>query len=246
MEKLADLTDTSEIILLPKKFRTNIYLQAMCFHLKIYFMRFIYFAIIILFASCSQPKPIEYGSIKGNVFYKYNNFVGNRPDAGSKVYVYSINDSISKYSSTTDVRGDYAFDSVPVGLYMVVVRSETTKSSARDYFDELNYNRKFIDSIFRTNISSSLSEYNETISEFEEKASKGLREYEGMKAVNIYDKYTDSVEHYANRYLTTLPSIIKHELLILGRGGSKVDIQNISVKKGRAETIVTDFGITYF
>jgi len=208
-------------------------------------MRLTYFALIILLVSCGQIKPMEYGSLKGNVYWKYNNFVGNRPDAGSDVYVYSVDDSVRIYATKTDVRGDYSIDSVPVGYYLVVIKSENTRTDAYDCFSELNRNKRFIDSVFRIDITSILNRYNDKIESLKEQASKGLTDNEGMKALNAYQTFNDSAAVYCEKAIDSLPKKIKSEFIIIGEGGPKLDIKSVSIQKGKTENIITDFGITY-
>jgi hypothetical protein len=32
----------------------------------------------------------DYGTLTGNAYWKYNNYVGNKPDAGAEVTLYSL------------------------------------------------------------------------------------------------------------------------------------------------------------
>ena len=64
------------------------------------------------------------GTITGNVFYKYNDFVGNRGDAGSDVFV--INKGNIKYKSKSDINGNFKIENFDTGYYSIVIRSKAT------------------------------------------------------------------------------------------------------------------------
>lgn len=94
-----------------------------------YLMKKIIFLLLAIttLTSCSKGE----GEIKGNVYWKYNDFVGNKPDAGSKIELWGI-DTVSikitnfKLETTADMNGNYAFENVPVGSYMLLVKSKNT------------------------------------------------------------------------------------------------------------------------
>jgi len=69
-------------------------------------MRNLTFLAILLAAGCStfSKKPTEMGSLKGNVFWKYNNYVGNKPDAGTSIKLYSLLDTSYLETATCDVQ----------------------------------------------------------------------------------------------------------------------------------------------
>lgn len=182
----------------------------------------------------------------GNIYWKYNNFVGNKPDAGSEIKLFSLADSTITYSTTADVRGDYRIDSIPTGYYLVAIKSDNTKTDGIECFNNLDRHKSYIDTVFKTNISEVLGKYSEKIKKFEELARKGLVDNKGGKALDLYDKYNDSARHYADLAIDSIPAIIKQEFIIIGTGGSKINFKTVNIQKGKAENIVTDFGITYF
>lgn len=200
---------------------------------------------VVCIVSC-KDKPAEVGSIRGNVYWKYNNFVGNKPDAGSRIYLYSVGDSVEKFETTADVRGDYSIDSVPVGGYLMIVKSKNTTFGASECFDELVNNSILIDTTFNTNIKETLGRYDRLISDFTSKASDALIKNTGKQALSLYDKNMDSVKYYSEKALTEVPEKLKTRFLLIGSGSPKLDIKGVFVSKGKVENVVTDFGITYF
>lgn len=86
------------------------------------------FSVLIL-TSCARKK----GTCTGNVFYKYNNYVGNKPDAGAKILLYPKDSTERTIESMCDVSGNFKFENVPVGQYMLVaVSKETTCNCDED------------------------------------------------------------------------------------------------------------------
>ena len=81
------------------------------------------------------------GTVTGEVTYKYNNYVGNRGDAGSTVLLISKNieslpDELA-YGSTYDLpegcyatevsgSGNYTFNNIPTGEYVLIFISKNT------------------------------------------------------------------------------------------------------------------------
>lgn len=96
-----------------------------------------------------EPKT-ETGSIKGNVTWQYNDFIGTKPDVGAKVFLIptSFNDKDYTFSDiksyailgdipegsnlqfvTVDGYGNYEINDIPIGEYFVVISSKNTMRS---------------------------------------------------------------------------------------------------------------------
>lgn len=76
------------------------------------------------------------GSISGNAFYHYNDYVGDKPEAGATVYLFA--DSVHPGSSTQcDVQGNYRFDKVKPGQYLLMVVSYNTYDDGYFILSEL-------------------------------------------------------------------------------------------------------------
>lgn len=73
------------------------------------------------------------GVIKGNVFYKYNEYVGNRADAGSSIYLLFRNAS-QKYKETkADLNGNFSFENLDTGQYLIAVKSQQVNQSPEEH-----------------------------------------------------------------------------------------------------------------
>ena len=95
-----------------------------------------YTLFCLLSFSLISCKP-NYGSLTGNAYWKYNNYVGDKPDAGSEVYLFSQDTSEVPLEATCDVQGNFKFDKVETGDYMLVIKSKNTTNSAADQLQEI-------------------------------------------------------------------------------------------------------------
>ena len=92
-------------------------------------------------AVCNVEVKIKTGSVTGMVTYKYNSYVGNKPDTNSTVIlisksVTSLPQSVAHgfisnlpngcYGTKVDGSGNYRFDNVPIGEYHLILISENT------------------------------------------------------------------------------------------------------------------------
>lgn len=102
--------------------------------------------IILMLLICCPIICIAQGSIQGNVFWKYNDYVGNKPDAGSEVYLFSKDTSASPAETQCDVMGNFKFGNVNPGQYAVIIISRNTNDNG-DYnfifFDTYNKESKY-------------------------------------------------------------------------------------------------------
>ena len=96
---------------------------------------------------CNVTVKIKTGSVTGTVTYKYNDYVGNKPDTDAKVLlisksVTSLPDSVALglisslpdgcYGTKVDGSGKYQFDNIPVGDYYIVIISKNTNSGSEN------------------------------------------------------------------------------------------------------------------
>ena len=95
--------------------------------------------------SCSKPN----GSLSGNVYWKYNDYIGSQPDAGSKIRIYSLdkNTSDSLYSIITDINGNYKIENIAEGEYVLIANSKNTFSSPRTLLENLQLHTKELEKI---------------------------------------------------------------------------------------------------
>ena len=100
-------------------------------------------------ATCSVNVIVKTGTIEGTITYKYNNYIGNKPDVGARLFLIPTNipkksieyaDLITSgiilsdkrpaglLQTETDGNGKYKFNQVPVGEYFLLVRSHETNT----------------------------------------------------------------------------------------------------------------------
>ena len=107
--------------------------------------------LIVLIGGCAFYFLLCKGSVQGTVSWKYNDFVGSRPDVGAKVYLFSENYKEKKgklyeynssrpddglYFQTVDKDGKFILNDIPSGSYYLLIVSENTNR------DILNDSRK--------------------------------------------------------------------------------------------------------
>lgn len=211
-------------------------------------MKYLLPILVIILFSCNSKsgKTIHYGSLEGNVYWKYNEFVGNRGDAGSGVDLYGHTDTSLHYFTKADVGGDYRFDSIPEGYYLLIVRSRNTTNDPHGHLMSLQYYLKDLericDTVVTQNIDSALQRSNYYYKRYQdallyiENPSKSLRES---------GKYKDSMNSVAKRFLEDLPFDIQIASGIYHSLANKVELKRVSVVRNKTERVITDFGITY-
>ena len=119
-------------------------------------------ALIVLIGGCAFYFLLCKGSVQGTVSWKYNDFVGSRPDVGAKVYLFSKNYKENKgktylysssrpddglYFQTVDKDGKYILNDIPTGSYYLLIVSENTN---RDIVNDSR--KKYATSVFKEKI----------------------------------------------------------------------------------------------
>jgi len=102
----------------------------------------------------SNDSSKGFGTLKGTVVWKYNDFIGYKGDTGARVYLFSKNASYPSYTkqelfdwlenkkelkdvhrTVVDANGNYVLNNLPVGNYIAVISS---KNTTRDFTETLN------------------------------------------------------------------------------------------------------------
>ena len=105
----------------------------------------------------------DYGTLTGNVYWKYNNYVGNKPDAGTTITLYSL-DTVRvnlKLETNADVQGDYTIEKILPGKYLLKVNSENTTDCPERHVKNLVSISSEIHQLFNFD----LNDYNKQIDE---------------------------------------------------------------------------------
>ncbi|MBS1928201.1 MAG: hypothetical protein JST95_06385 [Bacteroidetes bacterium] len=207
------------------------------------------FFLLILLASCGHGV----GSLSGNVFWKYNNYVGNKPDAGSSIHLYPYEKKSKPLEATADVQGNFRFDKVSSGDYLLIVVSENTTASPDDIYRELFYSSRYLKDVFDFDFSTvkpdkqkefqlqdSLNRNsltNESVDFSNSTSSDKL-----LKDIEDRQKKEKQLRDIAQEIIKAIPSDVSSKLGILI---NKVKLRRVTIEKDKTTTEVIDFGITY-
>lgn len=205
-------------------------------------MKIILLFIALYLTGCTGKR--EQGSLSGNVFWKYNNFVGNKPDAGSKIKLYSMDDAKITFSATADVAGNYKIENIPTGRYVIIVSSSNTRNDPYSHVRVLSAYAPHIEKISGEVYPEVFTRLTQQAQAFDSLASKSLTME--RSSIDTHYRYGDSAKKYASLAIDTLPLSIKIVTGVYTSMANKVDIGSVSIEKDKTATEVTDFGITYF
>jgi hypothetical protein len=203
--------------------------------------------IIFTLASCTK-KP---GTLTGNVYWKYNNYVGNKPDAGSEVKLYSRTDNQKKYETTTDVSGNFKIEDITPGNYFLVVQSHNTTDSPKDHLDNLLIHADNMKNLFGLDLKTYKKELDE-ITKLEGEYHRLLTEtnsensYDALsRQINAYQKVEDKIKENSIDLISKFPLEFKTKLGLLTGYDESFNFSNIEIKKAKTANQNIDFGLTY-
>lgn len=206
----------------------------------------IFIVLVILSVSItgSSCRP-KLGSVAGNVFWEYNKYVGNKPDAGAHIALYSLKDTSVIYGQC-DILGNFRIDGVPVGQYVVIVRSKNTNASASDHLRNVLGHLPEIKAIARwTNEGLSFQgEYDNLRAKLDSSYMRDAVNGDYMQIIKERRRLEDTLEAFSRRALNEIATkvpfgVIPSPLL------DKYYYTIIDVQSEKTQTVVVDFGITY-
>jgi len=194
----------------------------------------------------------DYGILTGNAYWKYNNYVGNKADAGAEVILYSL-DTIRgsmKYETTADVQGNYKFDKVLPGRYFLIVRSENATDCPDSHLSNLRIYNSEIKQLFGfdiNNYKTQLAEisvldsiYYKSSDEFPSNGSLSQMTASLAKTEAISKERTDKIE----KLFEKIPDDFKRKLKLYTGYSNAYDFSIIKIEEGKTTNQITDFGIT--
>jgi hypothetical protein len=180
------------------------------------------------------------GSIKGKVFYIYNNYVRDRADVGSKVLLIAKNDKSFRKETTVDLQGNYSIPDLEPGDYLLVITSKNTKEDPITSLESL-----LIYTDFLTDWSDSLPYIFKT-KKYDSVQNK-IQEYkDGRDSKKIKEKKLQNMQlalhDLINQFYIQLPFPVSFRLDIkLPDNKMKFELARIRDKE---INVVTDFGIS--
>jgi len=193
------------------------------------------FLIVVLFSIVSCSKP---GSINGNVFWKYNDYVGNKPDSGATITIYSLdeNPKDSVYTTTTDINGNYKIENIAPGEYFFVANSKNTKSSPINHLENLKKHSGEIKKLFNFNIESYTLD--------------NLKNLILLNSLNVGDPEHVQTEKELNdkiaEIIQSFPNHLKSKVGLDTGFDNSITFKKIKVIKDRANVENIDFGTSYY
>lgn len=205
--------------------------------------------LIVTLSACTK-RP---GILSGNVFWKYNDYVGNKPDAGSSVKLYSITNKQIKYETTTDVAGNYKIEDVVPGSYFLIIQSNNTTDSPKNLLDNiLRYTElKEFNELFdfdKNKFKKEINEINKQQDKYDDvlyhsndgnldELSIEMDKYEAIES-DIFEKSMELISKFPDKF--------KSEFLITtGYNEKSLEILPIEIKEGKSSNENVDFGATY-
>ena len=193
----------------------------------------------------------DYGTLTGNAYWKYNKYVGDRPDAGAKVTLYAL-DSIRgglKFEATCDVQGNYRIEKILPGKYFAIVQSENATDCPDDHLQRFQIYSDRINQVFQFDI----SKYKPQIDEIEKLRSEYIntlmdnddKKYGGLSGKILkYSAIQTSLRDKSNELLNSFPDDFKRKIRLYTGYSNAFDFETILIEEKKTSNINSDFGIT--
>lgn len=182
------------------------------------------------------------GQLSGQVYYLYNNYIGNRPDAGAKIIITSISDTTRILETTTDLSGKFELSNLSTGDYIICVRSKAQTS--RPYMSYLNFisnndNIKAITGLDLKNYNLELQEEIKMLTErYWEENNKKRPKLAEIKKIELR---RDDV---AIKFIRGAFDALRKKTGIL-TSFDRIHIEKVSIIDNNETKINVDFGISY-
>jgi len=192
----------------------------------------------------------EYGSIAGVVFWKYNNYVGNKADIGSTIKLYPLDSATTNIIETNvDAQGNFKIDKVLAGEYFLIIQSENTTNCPETHLRNLlNYDSRIkqlfgfdihnyqiqLDSIERLD-----STYNSIL------LSNDYSKYGGISEFILkYSTIELEKREHAERLINSFPLEFRGKIGIYTGYSNALNFRLVKILENKTENINMDFGIT--
>lgn len=211
----------------------------------------IIFALTLL-PLCSSAQT---ATISGNAFYHYNEYVGDRADAGDDVYLIREHDTASRPASTqTDVAGNFKFEKLEPGRYILVVVSKNTFDNGNFNFIGFNGLKGVLTDFIGVDIDCNEASYDSVklmIDRYSQVTSKKMSTWHAGRDLKNMEAARDAAAAQERRTLSIMaakiPVFIMRPFVGLTSGGLtyKIDIEAIDLSADQNKTVITNFGVSY-
>jgi hypothetical protein len=211
----------------------------------------IYFSTLLLFCLHGQAQT---GSISGNAYWHYNDYVGDKPDAGSDVYLFSADTSKAPINTQCDVQGNFKFEKVPPGNYLVMIISKNTTDDGTHNFIQFDSYHGAYKVFLGFSIEDAKQAYDSVALADTAYYRAASRKY-GVFGINKQLKDTEAKREIAaaqkrrvlNIGAKKCSMVASYPLigLTMPRLASKIYFAIIRVAADQNKTVIADFGITF-
>lgn len=196
--------------------------------------------------SCTK-KP---GIFSGYIYWEYNDYVGDKPDAGSKIKLYSITNKEIQFETTADASGNFKLEDIPPGEYFTIIQSKNTTDSPKYHLDNLLIHSKELKTIFGFDSSPFKKEieeinklqytYLEILTDDDENKYGGL-----ATQIEKYEKIESEIKEKSQYLISKLPGQFREKIGLHTGYDKSLKFINLEIKEGKTSTENVDFGTSY-
>lgn len=209
--------------------------------------KLLFLTMLILTLTACSKKP---GTLSGNVFWKYNDYVGNKPDAGSFVNLYSTVNKEINYETTTDVTGNYKIEDIIPGTYYLIIQSKNTTESPKELLDNLlAYTElKNLFGFDEKKFKKEIDEINALHDEYQDilNHSNDGKYGELSIAMDKYETKESEIFEKSMKLISKFPDKFNSKFgVITGYNENSIEIIPIDIEEGKSIIENVDFGTTY-
>jgi hypothetical protein len=186
---------------------------------------------IAIIYSCSKP-----GELNGNVDWKYNDLVGNKPDAGAQIRLFSIENPLAdepKYSHTTDINGNYKIENIEAGEYIIIANSKNTFSYPRTQIENLRTHSKELVTIGINLSVDDLLFPLQNLTLLTDLSAEDPKEYQ---------KHSEDLNKRISKLISDFPESYKMKFGWTNGYNNSIYIKKIKIESGRSSIENIDFG----
>jgi hypothetical protein len=211
--------------------------------------RLLLYLILIPLLSSAQTS-----SISGNAYWHYNDYVGDKADAGSDVYLFTGEPGKAPQNTQCDVMGNFRFDNLTAGDYMVLIISKNTTDDGSYNFIPFDAYHQYCKKFLGFDIREQKAAYDSVAildTAYQQSARQKISLWNSNKRLKDLQIKKDALAFQKRQILSTAVSnvdlMVAPPLIPLRSTAiqKKVNLSFVTLSGGQNKTIIADFGITY-